>query len=200
MRIKVLTLSVLLTVALVSLAAGAATVSPQQADVFLRKVAEISKPNPPAIKPGMRRTPVSEGEVNSWFTYRSSQVLPPGVSNPQLTLIGQGKVAGRAIVDLDAVSKRRASGSMFDPWNLVGGRVPVTVVGVLRTTNGVGRFDVESADVSGVPVPKVLLQELVSYYSRTSQTPNGVRLDDPFPLPAAIQQIEIGQGRAVIVQ
>jgi hypothetical protein len=40
----------------------------------------------------------------------------------------------------------------------------------------------------------------VSYYSRTPENPQGVRLDDTFSLPANIRQIEVGQGQAVVVQ
>ena len=83
---------------------------------------------------------------------------------------------------------------------LRGGRLPVSVTGTLRTQNGVGQFDIESAAISGVPVPTTFLQELLSYYSRTPERPQGVRLDAPFTLPARIQQIEVGKGQAVVVQ
>jgi hypothetical protein len=179
---------------------SAANVSKQQAAVFARKLGEIAKPAPPAVKPGMRRTPVTEGELNSWFTFAAQPLLPKGVTQPQVTIIGNGKVGGQAIVDLGSVAKRRSSGDAFDPWSYLSGRVPVTVIGTLHTQDGVGRFELESADVSGVPVPKVLLQEMVSVYSRSEKTPEGIRLDDPFSLPANIQQIEVGQGRAVVVQ
>ena len=88
----------------------------------------------------------------------------------------------------------------IDPWSFIGGKVPVTVSGVLHTKDGVARFELESADVSGVPVPKTLLQELLSYYSRTPEHPQGIRLDDTFELPANIKGIEVGQGQAVVVQ
>ena len=78
--------------------------------------------------------------------------------------------------------------------------MPVSVSGVLHTKDGLARFELESADVSGVPVPKTLLQELLSYYSRTPDHPQGVRLDDTFALPANIKGIEVGQGQAVVVQ
>jgi hypothetical protein len=45
-----------------------------------------------------------------------------------------------------------------------------------------------------------VLQELVSYYSRTAEDPRGIDLDEPFELPAGIRQIEVGQGQAVVVQ
>ena len=184
----------------------AADISKQQADLFSRKVAQIvvqgdtpQKQTPP--KPtAARRTQVSEGELNSWFVYSAKPLLPAGVSDPRITLVGNGKVAGQAVVDLDAIAKKKQSGGTFDIWNLIGGKVPVNVAGTLRTNEGVGNFDLESADVSGVPLPKSFLQEVVSYYSRTAKNPQGVKIDDPFELPAAIRQIDVGAGQAVIVQ
>jgi hypothetical protein len=125
--------------------------------------------------------------------------LPGGVTQPQVT-IADGKLVGQAIVDLDTVAKRRGSGGALDPWSLLGGRLPVSVTGTLRTQNGIGQFDIESAAISGVPVPTTFLQELLSYYSRTLERPQGVRLDAPFTLPARIQKIEVGKGQAVVVQ
>jgi hypothetical protein len=58
----------------------------------------------------------------------------------------------------------------------------------------------QSASLSGIPLPKSFLQELVTFYSRTPDSPEGIRLDDPFELPASIRQIEIGPGQAVVVQ
>jgi hypothetical protein len=115
-------------------------------------------------------------------------------------MVGPGKVSGRAIVDLDVVAKKRATGGVLDPWGYIGGKMPVSVTGLLHTKDGVGRFQLESAEVSGVPVPKMVLQELVAYYTRTEDHPSGVNMDDPFELPARIRQIEVGAGEAVVVQ
>jgi hypothetical protein len=117
-----------------------------------------------------------------------------------LTIVGDGKVSGEVTVDLEEVGKRRKSGGAFDPWSYLGGRVPVTVEGILHTQNGRGRFEVQSAEVSGVPVPKTILQELVSFYSRTPDDPDGISLDAAFALPAGIDKIEVGAGQAVVVQ
>jgi AMMECR1 domain-containing protein len=62
------------------------------------------------------------------------------------------------------------------------------------------RFEVQTAEMSGISVPVTVLQELVTYYSRTPERPQGVRLGDAFALPANIRQIEVGQGLAVVVQ
>ncbi len=180
----------------------AATLSRQQADTFSQKVAVIQKQGEVSSKAAgaARRTPLSEDEVNSWFTYQSQSLLPNGLTQPKVTIVGGGRVAGQATVDLEAVAQKRASGGPFDPWSLVGGRVPLNVIGVLHTRDGMGRFELQSADIGGVPVPKTILQELVSQYSRTKEHPAGVNLDDAFALPAKIRQIEVGQGQAVIVQ
>ena len=179
----------------------AATVSPQTADEFAQKVALIQRQGD--ISPqqaGMRRTRLTQDELNSWFMYRAQPLLPNGVGQPQVTIVGDGRVAGQAIVDLDAVAKRRSSGGAFDPFSLIGGKVPVGVTGILHTRDGMARFEVQSAEMSGIPVPVTVLQELVTYYSRTPERPQGVRLDDAFALPANIRQIEVGQGQAVVVQ
>jgi len=178
----------------------AASVSKQQADAFSRKVEQIVVQPAGAQQAGARRTPVTESELNSWFAYSAQPLLPPGVSDPQITMVGNGKVTGQAVVDLDAIAKKKSTGGAFDIWNLIGGKVPVNVAGILRTKDGMGTFALESADISGVPVPKTFLQEMVSYYSRTPKNPQGVNLDDAFALPASIRQIDVGAGQAVIVQ
>jgi hypothetical protein len=187
-------------VALPNLALQAAAISKQQADLFARKVAQIVGQGDRNQKPGTRRTSVSETELNSWFAYSATPLLPAGVADPRITMVGNGKLAGKAIVDLDTIAKKKQSGGTFDLWNLIGGKVPVNVIGTLRTKDGQGSFLLESADVSGVPVPKTFLQEMVSHYSRTPNNPRGVNLEDPFALPASIRQIDVGAGQAVIVQ
>lgn len=178
----------------------AATVSRQSADAFAEKVALIQRHGDLGERAGGRRTAVTQDEVNSWFAFRAQPLLPNGVMQPEVTIVGQGRVAGQAIVDLDAVAKRRSTGGTFDPWALIGGRVPVKVTGILHTRDGMGRLEIQSAEVSGVTVPPTLLHELVSLYSRSPERPQGVRLDETFALPANIRQIEVGQGQAVVVQ
>jgi hypothetical protein len=197
-------LGVLLLLSGVGLGAlQAAAVSEQQADAFTKKMALVTQRAVTAASGdarGSQRTPFTETEVNSWFMYRSREVLPTGVSDPRLTIVGDGRLRGAAIVDLEAIAKRRSTGGSLDPWSYLGGRLPVTVSGILRTQDGVGRFELDEATVSGVPVPPAVLQDIVAYYSKTADDPNGVRLNDSFKLPARIKQIEVGQGQAIVVQ
>ncbi|HEX3704083.1 MAG TPA: hypothetical protein VHU82_12195 [Vicinamibacterales bacterium] len=145
-------------------------------------------------------TTVTETEVNAYLTYDAASDLPAGVVDPSVTILGTGRLSGRAIVDLDAVRKASGPTSMLDPMSYLSGRLPITATGVLTTADGVGRFQLESATVSSVPVPKIILQQIVSYYSRTPERPAGIGLDDPFVLPARIREIQVQRGQAIIVQ
>ncbi len=147
-----------------------------------------------------RRTIVTESEVNSYLVYDAGSQIPVGVVEPSIAVVGSGRLSGRAVVDLDAVRKQKAPTSLLDPMNYLMGRLAVTAVGTLRTSNGIGRFELESSAVGSVPIPKILLQEIVSYYSRTPEKPAGIGLDDPFQLPARIREIKVERGQAIIVQ
>ena len=178
-----------------------AAVSRQQADSMSRKITLIQKQGNEPSRPGVRRrTAMSEGELNSWFAYHAPPLLPKGLAEPRLTIVDGKTVVGNAIIDLDVVAKSRASGSTFDIWNLIGGRVPVTITGAVRAQGGKARFELQSAHVSGISIPPRVVQQLVDYYSRTPNHPEGVRLDDEHQLPSGIRGIELSPGSAVVVQ
>jgi hypothetical protein len=146
-----------------------------------------------------RSTPLTDTEVNAYFRFLAGDQIPVGIVEPTLSAVGEGRVSGRAVVDLDAVRKQRERG-MLDPMNFLTGRLPISARGRLTTKDGVGLFALESADISGVTVPKSLLQELVSYYSRTPEKPSGIDMDAPFELPARIREIKVGSGTATVIQ
>ena len=185
-----------------AVAAGAAAgpgASKRDADLLRQKVATINTHAERTPKLA-RRTTITENEVNAYLVFDAPGQLPAGVVDPSVTILGTGRLSGRAVVDLDAVRRAKSSGSLLDPTNFLTGRLPVTATGTLTTSNGIGRFQLESAAVGGIPVPKILLQEIVSYYSRTPDKPAGIGLDDPFALPARIREIQVERGQAIIVQ
>ena len=173
--------------------------SRRDADVLRQKVDLINKHAERPTKQG-RRTTVTENEVNAYLAFDARPQLPTGVVDPAVTIVGTGRVSGRAVVDLDAVRTAKNPTSLLDPVNYLTGKVPVTATGVLKTSNGVGHFELESASVGRIPVPKLILQEIVGYYSRTPQKPAGIGLDDAFELPAKIREIQVLRGQAIIVQ
>jgi hypothetical protein len=147
-----------------------------------------------------KSTVVSEREVNSYLAFDAGAQIPVGITGPRVTILDDRRLAATALVDLDAVRANHKSTGWLDPVNYVSGRLPVVVSGRLETVEGVARFDLESASVSNIPIPKTLVQEIVSYYSRTPQNPRGLNLDDSFLLPAGIRQIDVRRGEATVLQ
>lgn len=196
MRARNLAVTVILTAILVAAAAGQ---SPQaQADATYGKLMDVIKAGESSKGTG-RRTVFTQNEMNAYLEYRAQAWLPTGITDPRLDFVDVNKVATTVIADLDNV-RRKSSGGWFDPTAYLSGRLPVHVVGLLVTEDGRGRFDLEQATVDGIPVPKLFIQELLAFYTSTPEQPSGVRLDQPFELPSAIDRIDVRAGQAVVVQ
>jgi hypothetical protein len=182
-------------------AADVPVTSRVDADALKQKIDEIARRGEIVPRP---RTPVkttiTERETNAYLEHELSGDLPTGVVTPTIAMLGAGRVTGRAVVDLDRVRKETKARSIFNPMSYLSGRLPVVATGAIRTENGVGRFQFESASVGGVRVPKLVLQQIVDYYSRSERYPSGVSLDDPFALPAGIREIQVERGQAVVIQ
>jgi len=167
---------------------------------FQAKLTQIEKnAATPAARGASRTTAISDAEVNSYLKFLAGSQVPVGIADPMLHGMGNGRISGRAVVDLDAVRTQKKR-TWTDPLAYLTGRVPVTAQGTLVATNGEGRFTLDSAELSGVTIPKSLLQELLTYYSRSPERPDGINMDDPFQLPSAIKDIKVGVGNATVVQ
>lgn len=154
---------------------------------------------PPGRVRAAQNIVISDAEVNAYLRFHAQDQIPVGVVDPWINAQGNGVVSGGAVVDLDAVRKQKQRG-WLDPMGYLSGRLPLTARGRLTTKDGIGRFHFESAELSGVSIPKTVLQELLTYYSRTPEKPAGINMDDPFELPAQIREIRVAPGAATIVQ
>jgi hypothetical protein len=173
--------------------------SKDQGDRLERKIAEIVK-NASAEPVPTKRTPMSEPEINSYLNFNLKEKIPRGLTNAQISLLGNERLGGRVFVDIDEFKRQRGSGGIMDPLNYISGSVPVTASGMLSSKQGKGRFQLISAEILGVPVPKAVIQELVSFFSRTQENPRGINIDEPFNLPARIREIIVNRSEAVVVQ
>lgn len=194
-------LAILALVALLSCIASAASdpVTRRDAARLQAKIDRINKNA--AERRGAVKTAVSEAELNSYLLYELGDKLPAGVKDPWVSILGEGRVSGRATVDLSQVGKsRKTAGGMLDPYSYLTGSVPVEADGVLKSKDGMASFVLESASVSGVPVPVWMLQDIVTSYSKSPESPQGVALDKPFALPAGIREIQIARGQAIVIQ
>jgi hypothetical protein len=180
-------------------AAAPVQLSREDGDRLERKIAALaenaaSDPVPP------KKTAVLENELNSYLNFNLREKLPRGVSEPAVSLFGNGNVSGRVFIDMEDFKRRRRSAGIMDPLNYISGRVPVTAVGAVRTKDNKGQFQLMSADIHGVPVPKPVVQELVTFFSRTPENPRGINIDEPFELPAKIRELVINRREATLIQ
>ena len=176
----------------------AAPPTSQQAAAFEAKMNAVIARGTEA-RPSGYRTEFAGDEVNAYLQLRLTSKFPSGVADPAVELHDQGRLSGRAVVDLDGIRKK-SSGGWFDPAAYLTGKLPVTAIGTLKTGEGRGQFFLETAEISGIPIPKTLLQEVVSYYTKSPDMPNGVSLDAPFDLPSQIQRIDVVTNKATVVQ
>jgi hypothetical protein len=188
----------LVALALVASVTANAKWSRADADAFYSKMVQIATHGLVAKRPA-KRTTLLERELNAYIAVHGQAELPAGVVDPTVSILPDGRLMGRATVDLDAVRTSQERG-LLSPWTLLRGQLPVEAIGILRTQKGVGAFTLESATVGGVPVPKAILQELVTYYSRSESQPQGINIEAPFRLPAQIVEIRTAQGQALVVQ
>ena len=177
----------------------AVALSQEDGNRLQAKIDAIVK-NAAADPPKPRKFPIAEREANSYLVFNLKEKIPKGLAEPEITMVGDGALAARVLVDMDEVKRRRQSRSVIDPLNYLSGQVPVNARGLLRTREGRGQLYLRSADIGGVPLPKPLLQELVGYFSRTPQNPNGFDIDAPFDLPSKIREISVGAGESVVIQ
>lgn len=189
----------ILLLAAATTSSAAPNLSREPGERLARKIDEINN-NAAADPVRPKKTPISEPEVNSYLAFNIKDKIPPGLANPEIRMVGAGQLSGRVFVDMDEFKRHRRSGGFLDPFSFISGQVPVTAHGVLRTKDGTGQFQLASAEIHGVPLPKPLVQELVSFFSRTPEHPNGFNIDAPFILPAEIREIAIDRGTAVVMQ
>lgn len=182
-----------------SLVSAMAPLSPQLADAFAKKIVLVQKIADETSSKD-RATTFTQDETNSYLKYQAGELLPTGLTQPELTMLGQGRVAGKAIVDLDIVRQKQSSGGWFDPTSYLTGKLLVTAAGRIVTADGKGRFELERAEVSGVTIPKSFLGQMVTFFTRTADNPGGSSIDDTFELPAKIRRIDVEQGRWVTHQ
>ena len=179
----------------VALANAADVLTPQLGDAFARKVVLVQEHANQGVKKP-RSTTFTQAETNSYLKYNAKDLLPTGMTQPEITLIGDGgRLSGKAIIDLDVVRQKTSSGGWFDPTSYMTGKLPVTASGRVITGDGKARFVVERAEVSGITIPRSFLAQMVNFFTRTADNPKGSSIDDTFEMPAKIQRIDVESGK-----
>ena len=163
-----------------------------------RKIAQISARDANGGT-DVQRLVVFEREINAYLRFQGASQVPPSLTSPKLSILGDYRVTAEVTIDLDVLRESRERGAL-DLLAYLGGKVPVMATGAVRADRGVGNVTVETITIAGVSVPPSVLYQLVRYYTRGESYPNGFDLAAPFELPYSIREVSVEVGRAVVVQ
>ena len=137
-------------------------------------------------------TVFEEAEVNAYLAHHLRSEIPPGVATPTLRILGDNRLTATATLDLDAMNASRPPSEGFDPLRVLKGSLLAKVSGRLVTAQGSGHFELESAELGGIPIPRALVSQIVARYD--------VNLDAPFDLPSSIREIRVEPGQVTVLQ
>ena len=178
---------------------AADVLTPQLGDAFAKKVVVVQEHANAGVKKPLSTT-FTQAETNSYLKYNAGDLLPTGMTQPLITLIGQGRLSGEAVIDLDIVRQKSGRGGWLDPTSYLTGKLPVTASGRVFTGDGKARFEIDRAEVSGLPIPRSFLAQMVNFFTRTADNPKGSSIDDTFEMPAKIRSIDVEPGRFTVHQ
>ncbi len=139
---------------------------------------------------------VSEGELNYYLSQVLAEKLPQGVTAPWIKLAKDEILAG-ATLDLSLLPDTSSDLALLQ---MLSGQLPVEIQSGLQTAEGKGKLELKSVSLSGIPLPRSFLQQILSSYTKSPERPDGVRLEDTFLLPYGIRRVIISTGLATVVQ
>jgi hypothetical protein len=143
-----------------------------------------------------KRFNVSEEEANAYLVYRVAEQLPPEVTKPWVRF-GVDQIQGGALLDASLIDTYLKDSFLAGSFQ---GQVEVEVLTQVVAKNGVGQVELESITLGGIPIPGFIIKRLVAANSKNPALPEGVRLDDPFPLPYGIVSAKVKTGRLILKQ
>jgi hypothetical protein len=114
------------------------------------------------------RIAFSAAELNAWVVEEAALHAPQGARNPRIVL-GTGIATG--YVDIDFLKLRQAATGEAPGWllkNLFSGERPVKVVARFQSRAGRARVDVDSVEVSGIPIEGRALDFALEAFVRPS--------------------------------
>jgi hypothetical protein len=147
-----------------------------------------------------KTTTFSESELNTALRVNLKEKLPKGIGEPQVRLLGDSRIAARAIVDVDEFKRKRTKPSGGGPLNFFSGKIPILLRGEIIALDGQGVFKLQSAEANGIPLPRSLVLDLLATYTRSRNNPAGFNPEKPFDLPASIREVTVNAGEVIVVQ
>lgn len=163
----------------------------QKLDALLRR-SQLKKP------PREKTVSVSEPELNSYLNLTLGPKMPKGVSDV-VVRFERDRLTARALVDLAEVQAKIPSGSLGGLLSFLSGKVPLEARGRLDAAeDGFSTFAIEEVNLSTIPVPVSMVEQLVVSATKTAESPQGFDVHSPFRLPYDLKRVRIQPGRALL--
>ena len=143
-----------------------------------------------------KRYSVTEEEANAYLLYRVAEHLPEEVTEPWVRF-SQDQVQGGAMLDMKLLQAHLGESTLM---KLLEGEVPLEILARVRGEGGVGQVELESVTLAGFPLPQTLVDQLLRDASKNPALPEGVRLNDVFPLPYGLTSARFRTGRVILRQ
>ena len=170
--------------------AGVGQVSEQAAMELQIKIDDIKKNE----STGSERTPVeievSDTELESYVLYSLREDIPVQMDSIDVQLT-PGAVGADTQLTFTAMS---TGNPLVD--SVMSGTHNLFVKGRLSGKEGRGKFELEEIRVDGIPVPRVLVENLFEKYVKPKYPE--ADLKEPFDLPWGIDELTLEEGKAKI--
>ncbi len=134
-----------------------------------------------------RTAAISQRELNHYIAWRLTREKTTVVSGLTIELLGNDHVAG----------KMRFDAARLNLDVLLGEALDFDFKGVLVTRERAGRLDLISLSLCGQPVKPQVLDYVLAAAALNRESAAG-RLEDWYALPAGVERIAVGKGRAVL--
>ncbi|MFQ5791953.1 MAG: hypothetical protein ACE5JI_15880 [Acidobacteriota bacterium] len=139
---------------------------------------------------------ISQAEANAYLRHRMGDRLPKGIRAPWVRF-ETGAIHAGAELDVALLGELMVSSPLEQ---LFSGHVPVELRARFQGEEGVGKMDLEQFTLSGIPLPKSYVQQIAATFSKSPSRPDGIRLEEPFPLPFGIRSARVLEGRVLLRQ
>ena len=163
----------------------------QKLDTLARR---YEKKKPPREK----TVTVTEGELNSYLNITLAPKIPKGVTD-LVVQMDRDRLVARALVDLSLVQSQIPAGSVGGLLAFLSGKVPLEAKGrVEPTESGFGALSIEGVQLSTIPIPVSVVEQLIGSATKSTESPAGFDIHSPFRLPYDLKRIRLQPGRALL--
>ncbi|HEY5908446.1 MAG TPA: hypothetical protein VIZ31_10405 [Vicinamibacteria bacterium] len=179
-------------------AAPPRTFSVEAAEALVQKLDTMARRAQKKKPPREKTVTVTEGELNSYLNLTLAKKIPKGITDLEVTM-ERDRLAARALVDLAEVQGKIPAGSMGGLLAFLSGKVPLLARGRVQPTEaGFGAISIEEVQLSTLPIPVSVVEQLIGSATKSAESPEGFDIRSPFRLPYDLKRIRLQPGQALL--